>query len=150
MTRLLHVLGDDTVTSNGIVKGYQATRSTVQAEDPDDVTVDASNWMITLFDEGSSDPELVDVVAEHNDQPPYDLDQYPGAVSNYVNGQFQTYLACSYDPANGTAKTADHDAGFLAPCGLLKITTTAVTGTEFLQIRLAAGDYKGCLSESMI
>ncbi len=152
VTRHLHVLGPDDAVKDtvGIVLGYQSTRSTVQAEDPADDSVDASNWMITLFDEGSSDPELIGYVAEENDEPPYDQDEYPGADTNFVGGNFQTYLACSYDPATGTSKTADHDSGFLAPLGLIKIESTSVVGTEFLQIRLAAGDYKGCLSESIV
>ncbi len=152
VTRHLHVLGDDDAAKDtvGIIKGYESTRSTVQAEDPADDTFDASNWMITLFDEGSSDPELAAYVTEENDRPPYDQDDYPGATTNLVGGTFQCYLACSFDPTTGTSKTSDHAPGFLAPLGLIKLETTSVSGTEFLQIRLAAGDYNGCLSESII
>lgn len=152
VTRHLHVLGDDDAAKDtvGIIKGYESTRSTVQTEDPADDAVDASNWMITLFDEGSSDPELIAYVVDENDQPPYDQDDYPGATTNLVGGNFQSYLACSYDPAQGTAKTSDHDAGFVAPLGLIKIETTSVSGNEFLQIRLVPGSYNGCLSESIV
>lgn len=154
VTRHLHILGDDDAAKDslGIVKGYESTRSTVQTEDPADDAVDASNWMITLFDEGSSDPELIGYVVEENDKPPYDQDDYPGATTNLDGGVFQTSLACAFNPATGATKNRDVAPGFLAPCGLLKIVTDASVeaGTNILQIRLAAGDYHGCLSESIV
>lgn len=152
VTRYLHVLGADDVGNDtlGIAHGYQSTRSTVQAEDPADDPVDASNWMITLFDEGSSDPELATTVMETNDRPPYDQDEYPGADLNYDGGQFQSYLATSYTLATGASKTSDHDNGFLAPCGLLKVVAAGTSATEVLQIRLVPGSYNGCMSESMV
>lgn len=152
--RHLHVLGADDAAKDsvGIIKGYESTRSTVQAEDPDDEAFDASNWMITLFDEGSSDPELAAYVTEENDRPPYDQDDYPGATTNLDGGVFQTSLACAFNPATGATKNRDNSQGFLAPLGLLKIVTdsTVEVGSNILQIRLAAGDYNGCLSESIV
>ncbi len=154
VTRHLHILGDDDAAKDsvGIIKGYESTRSTVQAEDPADDAFDASNWMITLFDEGSSDPELAAYVTEENDRPPYDQDDYPGADTNLDGGVFQTSLACAFNPATGATKNKDISAGFLAPCGLIKIVTDATVevGQNILQIRLAAGDYNGCLSESIV
>jgi len=152
VTRHLHVLGDDDAAKDsvGIIKGYESTRSTVQTEDPADDSVDPSNWMITLFDEGSSDPELMGYVLEENDKPPYDQDDYPGATTNLVGGNFQTYLTCNFDPATGAAKSSDHAGGFLVPLGLIKVVTTNTSGTEFLQIRLVPGSYNGCMSESIV
>lgn len=147
--RFLHVLGPDDLPGDslGMVQGYQDTRATVQAEAPDDTPVDASNWMIQLFDEGSSDPELALVIQDENDQPPYDHDMYPGAGSNAINPHFQGYLKCLYDPLVGAAKNVDTMGGFLAPLGLLKITSSDVGGTEFLQIKLVPGNYRGVLAE---
>lgn len=155
INNFLHVMGDDNNGgaangSVGIIKGYEDTRATVQAEDPSDDPVNANSWMITLFDEGSSDPELMQMVLEENDQPPYDLDDYPGAGANFVNPQFQGYLACSYDLATGATKTQDMIGGFLAPLGLLQVDATTVAGTNYLQVKLMPGTYKGCLSESLI
>lgn len=152
VTRHLHVLGADDAAKDsvGIVHGYQSTRTTVQAEDPADDAVDPSNWMVTLFDEGSSDPELFSYVVDENDRPPYDQDEYPGADANYDGGQLQCYLACSFNTTTGATKTADHAGGFLAPLGLMKIESTSVSGTNWLQIRLAPGMYHGCAAESMI
>lgn len=152
VNRFLHVLGpdDDAKDTLGIIQGYQDTRATVQAEDPDDDPVDGSNWMITLFDEGSSDPELTAQVIDENDQPPYDLDNYPGADANGIGGTFQGYLACNFNVATGATKTQDVLDGFIAPLGLIKVETTAVAGNEFLQINVAPGFYKGCASESIV
>lgn len=154
VTRHLHVLGADDAgkDSVGIIKGYESTRSTVQTEDPADDAFDASNWMITLFDEGSSDPELAAYVVAENDEPPYDQDDYPGATTNLDGGVFQTSLSCAFNPATGATKTRDVSEGFLAPLGLLKIVTDASVeaGSNILQIRLVPGTYNGCLSESIV
>ena len=152
VNNFLHILGPDVggQDSVGIVQGYQDTRATVQAEDPADDPVDANNWMITLFDEGSSDPELAAQVIEENDRPPYDQDMYPGADTNGIAGVFKGYLACNFDVATGATKTQDAISGFIAPLGLIKIETTAVSGTEFLQINLVPGPYNGCMSESIV
>lgn len=152
VNRFLHVLGPDDVGADtvGIVQGYQDTRATVHAEDPADDPVDANNWMITLFDEGSSDPELADIVIDENDQPPYDQDMYPGADTNAANPHFQGYLKCLYDPLVGAAKNVDSMPGFLAPLGLLKIITSDVGGQEYLQIKLVPGNYRGVLAERIV
>lgn len=151
ITHYLHVLGDDDAASAslGIIKGYASTRATVHLEDPDDSEFDASNWMITLFDEGSADPELAANVTESNDRPPYDQDDYPGTGTNMANGQFQGYLSCMYDVATGAAKSSDSIGGFLAPAGLIKTVSTSTAGTEFLQIRLVPGSYKGVAAERL-
>ncbi len=152
VNRFLHILGpdDDPNDTLGIIQGYQETRATIQPTDPADDLVNPSNWMIKLFDEGSSDPELATVVQEENDQPPYDRTQYPGAAGNGIGGQVQGYLACNFDVITGATKTQDMIGGFIAPLGLLKIETTDITGTEFLQIKIAPGLYKGCASISVV
>lgn len=152
VNRFLHVLGADDLGSDslGIIQGYQETRATVQLSDPADDLLNPSNWMITLFDEGSSDPELAGQIADENDQPPYDRVQYPGAVTNGIGGQVQGYLACNFDVATGATKTQDVLPGFICPLGLIKLETTDITGTEFLQIRVAPGMYKGCASMSVV
>jgi len=154
VTRHLHVLGDDDAAKDtvGIIKGYESTRATVQAEDPADDSVDPSNWMITLFDEGSSDPELIGYVVEENDQPPYDQDDYPGATTNLAGGTFQTFMSVFFDPATGATQNSTHDSGFLAPLGLMKIeySRTGAAGVNILQVRLVPGSYNGCMSESIV
>ena len=85
--------------------------------------------------------ELANVIEDANDNPPYDLDEYPGGATNFVNGVTQSYLICT------ASLLQDKDIGFKAPLGLIKVSSS-ITGDGsangfYLTLHLVPGNYKG-------
>ncbi len=145
----VHMLGPDVggplptaLDSGGIIKMYEDTRARVQIAP--DVPGDMSlSWGTQLTDDGSQEPELADLIEDMNDNPPYDLDEYPGGESNYRGGVIQTQMVCTV--ANQVDKQF---IGFPVPLGLLKVEKGLVDDDSggLLVITLAPGSYQGVLA----
>ncbi len=120
--------------SAGIIAGYEATRARVQIA-PDVPTDMQINWMTELSDLGGQDPELANVIEDANDNPPYDLDEYPGGATNFNDGVLQTFLITT------SSLNSDKDIGFKVPLGLMKLNYQGAAAT--LTIHLTPGHYKG-------
>ncbi len=143
-----HMLGADVGAagsrgSAGIVAGYEETRARVQIA-PDVPTDMQTNWMTELSDLGGQDPELANVIEDANDNPPYDLDEYPGGASNFNTGVLQSSMIVT------TSILSDKDIGFKVPLGLIKVTSSTSgdgSGNGFLlTIHLTPGHYKGLMA----
>jgi hypothetical protein len=137
-----HMLGPDSGAagsrgSAGIIAGYEATRARVQIA-PDVPADMQTNWMTELSDLGGQDPELANVLEDANDNPPYDLDEYPGGATNFIGGVPQTALVTS------TSLVVEKDIGFKVPLGLLKVMHVS-QGTGNLIIHLTPGHHKGVM-----
>ena len=120
--------------SVGIIAGYEETRARVQVA-PDVPAGMQTSWMTELSDLGGQDPELANVIEDANDNPPYDLDEYPGGATNFFGGVVQTSLITS------TAITVDKDIGFKVPLSLLKLQFTGEAAN--LLVYLTPGSHKG-------
>ncbi len=137
-----HMLGADvgaagSRSSAGIIAGYEETRARVQIA-PDVPADMQTNWMTELTDFGGQDPELANVIEDANDNPPYDLDEYPGGAGNFNLGVTQSFLITT------TSLASDKDIGFKAPLGLMKVQYQGAAAT--LIIHLAPGNYKGLMA----
>ena len=141
-----HMMGPDSgsagaYNSVGIIKGYETTRARVQIA-PDVPTGMQDNWMTALSDLGGQDPELANVLEDANDNPPYDLDEYPGGGTNWIGGAPQSYLITT------TSLQVDKDLGFKVPLGLLKLNhASSVAAT--LTLHLVPGTYKGVMASEV-
>ena len=138
-----HMMGADSgsagsYASVGIIKGYETTRARVQVA-PDVPTGMQDNWMTALSDLGGQDPELANVLEDANDNPPYDIDEYPGGVSNFNGGVFQSTMA-----TNATL-VQDKDLGFKVPLGLIKVVHNS-SAAGALILHLTPGHYKGVMA----
>ncbi len=145
----LHMQGNNVSTTDwGLILGYQQSRATVQAEDPD-LPVEYSTSMYAKL--GADENLVADEVAQNmearNDEPPYDHDDYPGNDSNSVVGTSVNMLATP-------VTSAIHESpGILtAPLGLLRVTHSGISAsdgsavtapTAYLSFRIALGNYKG-------
>lgn len=107
-----------------------------------------------LTDSGSQEPELATVIETENDNPPYDIDEYPGAGTNAPVPATVGYGAISSAEVDGRI------GGFVAPCGLLEIEINGYDqdGNVFpvanmpsigLLLHVAPGAYKGVSSVRM-
>ena len=149
----IHVLGDNvSTTDKGLVLNYQASRATVQAEDPDVPTTASTNmYALMQTDIDSVSDEVMNDMEDTNDAPPYDHDDYPGNDSNFTVGHVVNMMATGHDLI-----TNSHQV-ICAPLGLLKILHGGInkdTGggstapTAFLNFRIAYGNYKGLAAPS--
>lgn len=138
----LHMLGDDVKTgdkldSGAVIKMYQDTR----ARQPDEPLVPAAlatSWGTLLTDDGSQEPELVEIIDAENDFPPYDNDDYVGTGDNGDEPWTKSVMSINkYSPLSTTG-------GFVAPLGLLRISTNNTSSDSmYLKLTIAPGFDRG-------
>ena len=136
-TKLLHAVGGvgtgSPDTSRGIVAGYSYSRSVPQSPDPEvDPRVDDEeyNWLRNMFDDGNAD-ETILANTQRNDELPYAQLEYPNGG---LNGNGLQVVHKRFIPSTGVTNTLQL-GGFVAPCGLVKVTnTTGVTGNIILHL----------------
>ncbi len=146
----LHMLGDDTASSKGIIKHYALSRNYPQSPDPVQPELETS----VLSEMALVPPDAqVDVVAnatDFNDNLPYSQVYYPGVLTTTGNaGQLHREVSMI---ATATSQYTEV-AGCIVPCGLLKISHNAASGESaanlVLQVMMVPGPYKGYLAEPM-
>jgi len=169
--RLLHMIGDDNAAvSAGMIKAYGESRSRPSLIDPNTVNVPLGGLFGEMFDVGMDDTDVLENLREHNREPPYltardsPQEYYPGGSfqgfgsGTQLDGQFVDILAVNA----GQNYNSDTCPGFVAPCGLIKLTYNA-SGVSYpsphppgampfglwMKISLAPGEYKGVLAQSM-
>ncbi len=143
------LIGGDTATKRCLVKAYEESRATVQPIDPSVPAGMSTSFFNLLTDSGSQEPELADVIEDDNDEPPYDHDDYPQGDGNNIHPV--VIDTCAVTAANLVEKMGS----FIAPCGLLKVTSSIfMDGSSDEQavafiVHMAPGDYKGTMSVPM-
>jgi hypothetical protein len=157
---LAHLIGPDvgtiplrTLSSVGLVQAYQESRATVNPDTPNVQPGMADSFFNLLTDSGSQEPELALVIEGENDNPPYDLLEYPGGAVNAP-----TVVQIEYAVASVGYPTAVL-APFVAQCGLIKFQLDAfkdganapglLGAGVFARINLMAGTYKGVAAMDM-
>ena len=109
------LIGPDSPGIKSLVQAYEDSRSTVSPDQPNVPTGVSTSFFNLLTDSGSQEPELADVIIDENDNPPYDIDEYPGGATNANVPWPVGYAAISSAEVDGRI------GGFIAPCGLLEI-----------------------------
>ncbi len=148
------LIGADTTTKRSLVKAYEESRATVSADQPNVPAGMTTSFFNLLTDSGSQEPELATVIEGENDNPPYNLDNYPGGDGNAVNPVTVGYAAISAQEVDGQI------GGFIAPCGLLQIeikgydpagnaVATADMPDIDILLHVAPGTYKGVAAVPM-
>lgn len=148
------LLGAGGGNKKSLVLAYEQSRATVQAESPNVPAGMSTSFFNLLTDSGSQEPELADVIEDENDEPPYEVDEYPGSDSNApvpITVGFGAISAAEVDGRIGS---------FVAPCGLLEIEingrdsvgdaiATAAMPEVAMILHVAPGIYKGVASVPM-
>ncbi len=170
----LMMLGDDVGANRaGMIKAYADSRQRPHVIDPNIVNVNTGGLFGEMFDVGMDDEVVIDNLQDTNNEPSYliyrnaDNEAYPGGSFQGIGpldasavqhpGQLIDVLSI------GAAQNFNSDtcAGFVAPCGLIKLEYRA-TGVLpaspatlnyqpafWMKIVLAPGTYKGVLAQSM-
>jgi hypothetical protein len=154
------LIGDDTTTKRSLLKAYQFSRATVQADMPNVPAGMSNSFFNLLTDSGSQEPELADVIIDENDNPPYDIDIYPGSSNlDGTSSNAATPVAVAY-AAISSAEVDGRIGGFIAPCGLIELDIVAygADGSEIsadqmpeieILLHCAPGMYKGVAAVPM-
>jgi hypothetical protein len=150
----LHMVGASTGASKGIIEGYADSRSYPQSPDPVGPAASSpNNWMSSMFDDGSANPEILDNAENENDELPYPQANYPG-------GGIQLASLEIHDNAQIYGTSATTNIGLTTckggnfPCGLIRLdwvpsadnTTSASLG---ILINMIPGSHRGYLAERM-
>ncbi len=128
----LWILGsDDAVTEDkGIINQYATSRARVQAPDPalpSGTTLEDSLYTVAADPLADQMIKIVENMKVDNDEPPYDLDAYPGGNSNANDPQLYAY--------NSNTNTLGRKItlnGFSAPNGLLELVVSPTLGEGVL------------------
>jgi len=148
------LIGGDTGSKRSLVKAYQESRATLNANTPNVPAAMSGSFFNLLTDSGSQEPELADVIESENDNPPYDLNNYSGGAVNAPAPVVVGYAAISNSEVDGRI------GSFVAPCGLLQIEIKgynadgqAIAAANMpaidLLLHVAPGSYKGVASVPM-
>jgi hypothetical protein len=138
-----HVGAAGSRTSIGLVKSYGESRATVSFNPtPETGAVDTDDPLINLFDDGTQIDEIIAKMETDGEDPPYDVDEYPGDGTNMPKPLVvqQTTLG-----ADGRATVG----GFHAMCGLIELETTSPVASDVYSVlvELAPGSYRGLAAE---
>ncbi len=145
------LIGPNGGSIKSLALAYQESRATVQADMPNVPAGVSTSFFNLLTDSGSQEPELADVIIDENDNPPYDIDNYPGTTGNAPVPVTVQYGAVSAQEVDGRV------GAFVAPCGLLQIDIAAYSadGTPVpvpmidMLLHVSPGTYKGVASIPM-
>lgn len=164
----MHMIGSSNLADNnnesgiGLIHEYAHSRPNVHIAEPD-VEGEVSD---SIYAKLLGTDEMTDMIGDNlegdNDVPPYDQDEFPGGETNADAAHPFQILAVSAQQSVGRAP------GFIAPCGLLKVSTnelalndvdpaaiggaTYATGTSasaLMGITVAAGPYRGVMATPM-
>jgi len=135
------MIGQDNATGKSILDGYVNSRNYPQSPDPASPAI-AASWFNELHDDGDSNDAIVINATNNNDELPYDQNQYPGHFNNGMTTEVVTRSTFS----GTTVSSTNRVSGFIAPCGLLKVTSTI--GCIFT-VYLVPGEHRGYMCEPM-
>jgi hypothetical protein len=130
----MHLIGSSNLADTneesgiGLINEYQESRSIVKGDDPATPAGASDTIYAKLMGTDEMTDRVVDNVESANDNPPYDLDDYPGGAVNADAAVPVRWIMTSAAQGIGIG------AGFIAPCGLLKITTSELALNDTLDL----------------
>jgi len=165
----MHIIGSSNLgdTNNesgiGLINEYQNSRVSVPSVGMPHVPTGASDSIYAkLMGTDELSDMLIDNIENDNDTPPYDYDDYPGGAVNADVAVPVRWLTVTGSQGMTVG------AGFIAPCGLIKLDTLefaidsvdvnqslstvyaeAAAPTLLIMVTVAAGPYRGVLAAPM-
>ena len=141
----MHLVGDNSPTSKGLITGYAFSRSRPNAREPNVPTVEG--WMNELFDDGEQLLEIRDNISEDNDRAPYPVadgfnEFYAGGANEF--GGLQTHSFCNFSATTVSGKNTI--MGGVFDYGLMKITNDTDASVTMI-IHMLPGSHRGYMVE---
>lgn len=148
----VHILGDDTTSSRGLIRSYALTRRLPQQEEPRVPGQLETDDLLNVMD--YSDEEQVNEILNHldlhNDDHPYSQDFYIGSddftvpnIGTFANQYQHVARLATVQDSNRVATIG----GFCAPFGLIALDLSGITNDARIVIELAPGTYHGVYAE---
>jgi hypothetical protein len=134
-----HVQSGGLFTSVSLVKSYGESRATVsEAPTPGTAGVDLNDPLMNLFDHGTNVDEVLAKFQTDGEDPPYDIDEYPGDNSNMPKPLVVQDTTLGADGKSTVG-------GFTAMCGLIEIESKSPYSSDVYSVlvELAPGNYRG-------
>ncbi len=153
----MHMIGSVTADSAvGLIEAYGSSRN-YPGNNPDNPSEAQTGFYSEFYGVGDIDDELGDDIRDDNDEPPYDLDDYPGGADNADAPVLVSMTAVT--PQQAIARAP----GFIAPCGLIQlylsesslnsadppVYVATAAPTHYVLITMAPGPYRGVLAAPM-
>jgi hypothetical protein len=138
-----HVGGAGSRTSVSLIKSYTEARATFsQRPTPETGHVDVNDPILNLFDDGTQTDEVVAKMQTDGEDPPYDIDEFPGDDANMPKPLVVQQTTLGTD---GRATVG----GFSAMCGLIEVESTSPIASDVYSVlvELAPGSYRGIAAE---
>ena len=161
----MHLIGSTNLTDTneesgiGLISEYSRSRARVSEDNPETFNELSDSIYAKLLGTDEMSDMMIDNLEDDNDDPPYDFDSYPGGGVNA-----DAPVLVRFGSVNATQSQVTIP-GFIAPCGLIQITTqelalddaTSADGTygsgtaPTIQaiITVATGPYRGVLAQKM-
>jgi len=142
----LHMLGDHVGavgnwTSVALIKSFGDSRATVNTNVPNVPGAFSDDPLLNVFDYGTTIDEVADLIEGENDNPPYDIDDYPGADAN--GPKPLAILESSISDGRTSLP------GFTALCGLVELEISSPVADDVYSVvfELSPGKYRGIKAE---
>jgi hypothetical protein len=144
----IHLLGDHVGSAGawssvGLIRSFGNSRATVQGVTPLVPGEASDDPLLNVFDYGTTVDEVIDQLEFDNDNPPYSLSEYAGAVANMPKPLVMQ---------DGTVSDGSTTlGGFEAICGLIEIECNSPVANDVwsVLVELAPGKYRGVKAESI-
>lgn len=141
------MLGAENSPSYGaLIQAWGDTRAGTVAPDPNQPGMLSLSWISRTGAESSDmSVDVLNLIEEENDNPPYANETDPANTAIYVGGSESAVGGVSHDSALvGTTGRAVGLSGGLFPLGLIGISCAGASlGTRILRIHVSRGKYKG-------
>ncbi len=148
----LHMVGASSGISKGMIEGYADSRAFPQSPDPvGPAAASPNNWMSSMFDDGSANPEILDNAENENDDLPYPQANYPGGATQVPDLEWHD-VSQIYQSSATTNVGITRAKGGSFPCGLIAVRWSPGGDTPVnlvIQIDLIPGNHRGYLAEPM-
>lgn len=138
----LHLLGDHnggagSRVSVGLVKSYGESRTTVDTDQPNVNSDVYDDPLVNVMDDGTVVDETLTLMADENDNAPYQTVNYPGDNGNLPKPQ----VVQDTTIVDGRAIVG----GFTARCGLIEVEAKSSIASDVFSVlvELASGSYRG-------
>jgi hypothetical protein len=139
-----HVGAAGARTSISLIRSYGESRATVQADDPSVPSTASADPLVNVFDYGTTIDDVVDLLEDQNDSPPYHLVNYPGGAGNMPKP------LVVHETTLGAAGKAVVPS-FNALLGQLEfeISSPIASDVYSVLVELAPGKYRGIKAEAI-
>ena len=145
-----HVGAAGSRTSVGLIQAYEESRRTVQQDDTG-AEIDTDSPWVNLFDDGTTLDEIAQDMLDDGNNPPYDINEYPGGATNTPKPLVAGLAAIAANMTPGGYANTVVIGGFNVPAGIIEFETQSNVSSDVFDVvvEIASGSFKGVKALTM-